>query len=56
MDWILWIVVGLMVLGGLAAISQVGKPREPITPAGAVVATVITAFYITAIIWVGILN
>lgn len=54
MEWILWIVVGLLVLGVIANILTIGKPKEPTTPALAAGTAILAGLYIWAIIAIGI--
>lgn len=56
MTWILWVVVALLAFGTVVSITQVGKPREPVTPGVAATTVVIQGLIISAIIFVGILN
>jgi len=57
MDWILWVVVGYFVAGGLVDILvRSDKPTPPLTTAQLTVRVTIRALIIAAIIWVGILN
>lgn len=56
MDWILWLVVVLLVFSTVTSITQIGKPREPLTPGVAATTVVLQGLIISAIIFVGILN
>lgn len=47
---LLWIMAGFFTLGAVFTIGQVGKYREPTTPAVAAVSTVISASIIVVII------
>lgn len=54
MEWILWVIVGLLVFGSVSTIVSVGKPKEPTTPVVAAVSTVLTGLIVWAIIGIGI--
>lgn len=56
MTWILWVVVAWLVISTVALVTQVGKPREPLTPEIAASSVVIHGLIISAIIFAGILN
>lgn len=45
-----WFIIGMMVIGALATISFIGKPRAPITPTLAVRVVIANAVYIVAMI------
>ena len=50
MHWLNWAVVGVLAVNILVVIGFVGKPRQPITSATAVVSTIFTALLIVAIL------
>lgn len=50
MTILLFIVAAFMVLGCLASISMIGKPREPLTPGGAIFGLVLNTFFIVIIV------
>lgn len=56
MEWILWVVVAFLVVGTVTSITQIGKPREPLTPGVVATTVVLQGLIISAIIFVGILN
>lgn len=43
------VVAGIWICGGLATVYQVGRPREPLSPAVAVVSVAITAFAVATV-------
>lgn len=54
MEWVLWVIVGLMAVGVVLGITQIGKERVPLTPGVAAISTVLNVLIIWAIIAIGI--
>ena len=46
----LWISAGFLAFGALAAVAQVGKPREPLTHMSAVLTVILTALVIAVML------
>lgn len=46
----LWISAALLAFGALSAITQVGKPREPLTHTAAVLTVILTALVIAVML------
>lgn len=53
MQVLAWILIGLFSFGTVVTVTQVGKPREPITPGSAVVSTLINLALIIALVILG---
>ncbi len=50
MTWYAWAMADLVVFGTLAAISQVGKERAPLTGEAVVVITIVNSLFIWGIV------
>lgn len=49
---VMYVMIGLIVLGQIATVANVGKPRGPITPAAAVTVTVASLLEIAGLVHV----
>jgi hypothetical protein len=53
MTWFGWLLVGLIALGGLLSVGQIGRPREPLTPGTGALIVVLDALLILGVVLVG---
>lgn len=51
MNWQLWTVLGLLVLGALASFTGIDKPREPKTADLAIASFLYTSLLIVLLLW-----
>lgn len=54
MEWILWVVVGFIILGNLMVVGQIGKEGKPTTRQTAVISLILWGLVVWAIIAIGI--
>lgn len=50
MNYALYVLAGLQVVGALFTVGRIGKPRKPTTPGDAVVIMVVSAIFVTILI------
>lgn len=53
MNWFMWTLIGLQILGMLITAGQVGSPKKPTTPRQAVISVVVNSAIVVGLLWTG---